>query len=224
MATIASAKALWGEQALQDRDAGHDQGRRLLPSYRACRFGEGRRQLRPAPARHVLSETPGRRGLRRVLGPGARSRRRAAAGQRPELRHERHGEAGPSQRPASKFGAAGRQSPAAVPAEGGPARSLRRSRQGRRARHVQQVDRVPLQNAGPHPRLGVVARPRLKDDAVDTLPLREAGRHQPRRPCGDDPRLRALLFDPWPRSPAAGSGAVPRASRPVTDAGAAPSP
>ncbi len=67
--------------------------------------------------------------------PGARSRRRAAAGQRPEPRPERHAQAHLAQRPGGGLGPAVRQSPAAVPAEGAPARSLWRSRQGRRQWH-----------------------------------------------------------------------------------------
>jgi hypothetical protein len=50
------------------------------------------------------------------------------------------------------------------------------------------------------------------------------GQQQPRRPRADDPDLRALLSDHWPRSPAAGMCVVPQATRPVRDAGAAPSP
>lgn len=118
------------------RSRAHAQGqsKRLLPPPH--RFGDGRRRARPAPAQHALPEATGRRGLRRALGQGARSRRRAAAGQGPEHhdepRPERHAEAGLPQRPAGGLGPAVRQSPAAVPAEGAPARALRRSRPCRR--------------------------------------------------------------------------------------------
>lgn len=112
------------------------QGRRLLPSSRPHRLGDAGRRPRPASAQLALPEAPGRRGLRRALGRGARSRRRAAGRQRPgphdEPRPERHAEARLPQRPAGGLRPAVRQPPAAVPAEGTPARSLRRSRPCRR--------------------------------------------------------------------------------------------